>query len=67
MLTFAQQKSRRKPKQLPSARKGARLLASHLALGLLDEALDHVAADVARLTGGQIAVVALLEVDADLP
>ena len=41
-------------------------LAAHGALGLLDEALGHVAADVARLTGGQVAVVALLEVDAQL-
>ena len=29
--------------------------------------LDHLAADRAGLAGGQIAVVALLEVDADLP
>lgn len=29
--------------------------------------LDHLAADGAGLAGGQIAVVALLEVDADLP
>ena len=29
--------------------------------------LDHLAADAAGLTGGQIAVVALLQVDADLP
>ena len=31
---------------------------------LLDEPLDHVTADVAGLTGGQVAVVALLQVDA---
>ena len=41
-------------------------LAAHGALGLLDEALGHVAADVAGLTGRKIAVVALLEVDAQL-
>ncbi len=41
-------------------------LIAHRALGLLDQALGHVAADVARLTGGQVAVVALLEVDAQL-
>ena len=41
-------------------------LIAHRALGLLDQALGHVAADVAGLTGGQIAVVALLEVDAQL-
>ena len=29
--------------------------------------LDHLAADGAGLAGGQVAVVALLEVDADLP
>ena len=29
--------------------------------------LDHLAADRAGLAGGQIAVVALLEVDANLP
>ena len=33
----------------------------------LDHLLDHLAADGAGLAGGQIAVVALLEVDADLP
>ena len=50
-----------------SCRRGAVVLtAGHLALGLLDQALDHVAADVARLSRGQVAVVALLEVDAQL-
>ena len=33
----------------------------------LDHLLDHLAADRAGLAGGQIAVVALLEVDANLP
>ena len=33
----------------------------------LDHLFDHLAADRAGLAGGQIAVVALLEVDADLP
>ena len=42
------------------------LLASHLALGLFHQALHHVAADVAGLAGGQVAVVALLQVDAQL-
>ena len=41
-------------------------LRSHLLLSLLDEPLDHVAADVASLAGGQIAVLALLEVYAKL-
>lgn len=33
----------------------------------LDHLLNHLAADRAGLAGGQIAVVALLKVDADLP
>ena len=33
----------------------------------LDHLLDHLAADGAGLTGGQVAVVAFLQVDADLP
>ena len=37
------------------------------ALVSLDHLLDHLAADAAGFTGGQIAVVALLQVDADLP
>ena len=41
-------------------------LAGHLVFGLFDEALHHVAADVTGLTGGQVAVIALLEVDAKL-
>ena len=32
-----------------------------------DQFLDHLAADRAGLTGGQIAVVAFLQIDADLP
>ena len=32
----------------------------------LDHLLDHLAADGTGLAGGQVAVVALLEVDADL-
>ena len=33
----------------------------------LDHLLDHLAADRAGLAGGQVTVVALLQVDADLP
>ena len=33
----------------------------------LDHLLDHLAADRAGLAAGQVAVVALLEVDTDLP
>ena len=32
----------------------------------LDHFLDHLAAHAARLTGGQVAVVAFLQVDANL-
>ena len=33
----------------------------------LDHSLDHLAADRAGLTAGQVAIVAFLQVDADLP
>ncbi len=42
-------------------------LASQVLLVGFDHLLDHLAADRARLTGGQIAVIALLQVDANLP
>lgn len=62
----------------PSPQKGHGLLAAPFVCDLrksllqvllvaLDHLLDHLAADGAGLAGGQIAVVALLEVDADLP
>ena len=63
----------------PSQQKGHGLLAAPFVCALrkkpflqvllvaLDHLLDHLAADRAGLAGGQIAVVALLEVDADLP
>ena len=35
----------------------------HVLLSVLDHALHHLAADAARLTGGQIAVVPLLQID----
>ena len=44
---------------------GRRLL--HTVLVGLDHLLDHLAADAAGLAGGQVAVIALLQVDADLP
>ena len=44
-----------------------RLLVCHVLFDFFDHLLDHIAADVAVFTGGQVAVVALLEVDADLP
>ena len=47
-------------------RRKSEALACHLLLGLLDQTLDHIAADVARFAGGQVAVIALLEVDAQL-
>lgn len=63
----------------PSQQKGHGLLAAPFVCALrkkpflqvllvaLDHLLNHLAADGAGLAGGQIAVVALLEVDADLP
>ena len=39
----------------------------HALLVSFDHLLDHLAADGTGLAGGQVAVVALLEVDADLP
>ena len=39
----------------------------HAALVGLDHLLDHLAADGTGLAGGQIAVVAFLQVHADLP
>lgn len=62
----------------PSQQKGHGLLAAPFVCDLrksllqvllvaLDHLLDHLAADRTGLAGGQIAVVALLEVDADLP
>ena len=63
----------------PSQQKGHGLLAAPFVCALrkkpflqvllvaLDHLLTHLAADRAGLAGGQIAVVALLEVDADLP
>ena len=62
----------------PSQQKGHGLLAAPFVCALrkkpflqvllvaLDHLFDHLAADRAGLAGGQIAVVALLEVDADL-
>lgn len=63
----------------PSQQKGHGLLAAPFVCALrkkpflqvllvaLDHLLNHLAADRAGLAGGQIAVVALLKVDADLP
>ena len=39
----------------------------HALLVSFDHLLDHLSADGTGLAGGQVAVVALLEVDADLP
>ena len=39
----------------------------HVALVGLDHFLDHLAADGAGFAGGQVAVVAVLQIDADLP
>ena len=40
---------------------------AHILLVGLDHLLDHLAADGAGFAGGQVAVVALLQVHADLP
>ena len=45
---------------------GAGRAAGHLLLLRLDHLLDHHAADGAGVAGGQVAVIALLEVDAQL-
>ena len=39
----------------------------HVPLVGLDHLLDHLAADGAGFAGGQVAVIAVLQVDADLP
>ena len=39
----------------------------HGALVSLDHFLDHLTADAASLAGGQVAIVAVLQVDADFP
>ena len=39
------------------------LAAAHGAFGLLDQALDHVTADITGLTAGHIAVIALIMTD----
>jgi|GEM_PF-4877091 len=41
--------------------------AGHLPFGLFDQALDHVAAYIAVFPAAQIAIVALLEIDAQFP
>ena len=46
---------------------GPVLVLLHVALVSLDHFLDHLAADAAGLTGGQVAVIAFLQVDAYLP
>ena len=43
-----------------------RLLVCHVLFDFFDHLLDHIAADIAGFLRSQIAVVALLEVDADL-
>jgi len=47
-------------------REGLALLTAHRAFSLLDQTFGHIAADVACLTGRQIAIVSLLEIDAQL-
>ena len=40
---------------------------SQIFLGLLDHLADHLAADAAGLPGGQVAIIAFLQIDADFP
>ena len=56
----------RKVRHTPHLFRRERVLLQTL-LVALDHLLDHLTADGTRLAGGQIAVVALLEVDTDLP
>ena len=44
-----------------------KLFLLHVLLVGLDHLLDHLAADGAGFAGGQVAVVALLQVDPNLP
>ena len=60
-----QTKPAAKSEILQRVRAWERLL--HVALVGLDHFLDHLAADGAGFAGGQVAVVAVLEVDADFP
>ena len=51
----------------PVTRPAAQTFLLHAVLVGLDHLLDHLAADGAGLAGGQVAVIALLQVDADFP
>lgn len=67
-VDYAKEKARgfrlRKPRAFYCLRSA---LTSQVLLIGFDHLFDHLAADRARLTGGQIAIVALLQVDTNLP
>ena len=54
-------------KKGPGQLSGSFWVLLHVALVGLDHFLDHLTANAACLTGGQVAVVAFLQVDAHLP
>ena len=61
------EKARKKPGLLARSEEFRKNALLHGALVSLDHLFDHLAADGAGLTGGQVAVVAVLQVDANLP
>ena len=54
-------------KSTPKSALFTQLRSLQVLLVALDHLLDHLAADRAGLAGSEVAVVALLEVDADFP
>lgn len=60
-------KNAKRGRPLPDVPDLPKCLLLHAFFVGLDHLFDHLAADAAGLPGGQVAVVALLEVDANLP
>ena len=60
-------KTAKRGRPLPDVPDLPKCLLLHAFFVGLDHLFDHLAADGARLAGGEVAVIALLEVDADLP
>ena len=58
-------KTAKRGRPLPDAPDLPKCLLLHAFFVGLDHLFDHLAADGARLAGGEVAVIALLEVDAD--
>lgn len=59
-------KNAKRGRPLPDVPDLPKCLLLHAFFVGLDHLFDHLAADGARLAGGEVAVIALLEVDADL-